>query len=296
MKVLVTGSNGFIGRYICDALTAAGHYVCGIGSSAAGRTGLAAYYSADISSQSMTEQAADELGQVDAVVHCAAHISYDDTDSRLMAVNVVGTQNIVSLAKRCGARKLVYCSGIPVIGVPAILPVAEDHPLSPTTMYHVSKLTGEYIMAASGIPNAILRIPAPVGLGMNRSSILPVLIRQCLENKPIQLYGTGSRVQNYLSVQDIARAARICAESDAEGCFHLAGDSLSNIALAQRCIALTHSSSEITFSGDPDPADHYVWEISGERAAQVLGFVPQTRIDETIMLLANSMESGRKTG
>lgn len=291
MRVLVTGSNGFIGSYVCGALAAAGHCVCGMGSGAKSRIDLTEYYSVDISSQGMVENAAAELGQLDAVIHCAAHISYDDTDSRLMAVNAAGTQNIVSLAKRCAAHKLVYCSSIPVIGVPTILPIAEDHPLAPNTMYHASKLAGEYITTASGIPTCILRIPSPVGLGMNRRSILPVLVGRCLENKPLQLYGTGSRVQNYLSVKDIAGAACICIETDAVGCFHLAGDSLSNLSLAQLCKTVTRSSAEIIFSGDPDPADHFKWDISGEKAAHVLGFVPHVRIEETITLLANSMQT-----
>ena len=288
MNILVTGCNGFIGGQVCRLLAESGHRVCGLGHAPVNRPELAEYYSADISSQDAVEAAAAQIGSLDAVVHCAAHISYDDADSRLMAVNAVGTQNIAALAKRCGASKLIYCSSAPVIGIPIARPVTEQHPLAPRTMYHVSKLAGEYAVRASGIKPVILRIPSPIGPGMNRKTFLPVVISSCLENRPVKLYGTGGRVQNYISVLDIARAVCLCVKNDAEGCFNLAGDSISNLSLAKLCRELLSSRSEIVFAGEPDPADDKAWEISGEKAAAQMGFSPSVGIEESILALARS--------
>lgn len=289
MRVLVTGCGGFIGGYVCRELKDAGHTVYGLGS----RRGqsdvrcLDEYYAADISSPAEAEAAAKALGKADAVIHCAAYISYDDTDSRTMQVNVVGTQNMVTLAKHMGAHKFIYCSSVPVIGVPTELPITEAHPLAPQTMYHVSKLAGEHIVNAAKLPSAILRIPSPVGPGMNPASILPVFVTRSLRNEPILLHGTGGRVQNYVSVMDVARAARLSLAESVNGCFNLSGDAISNLALAQLCREVLHAKSAIDFSGKPDPADKYVWDISGARAAQELGFTPRVGIEETIRMLAD---------
>lgn len=285
MNVLITGCNGFIGSYVCRMLMEYGHRVYGLGHNSESKLDLAEYYSADISSQSIVETIAARIGSLDAVIHCAAHISYDDADSRLMAVNAVGTQNIITLAKRCGVSKLIYCSSMPVIGVPMMRPVTEEHPLEPTTMYHVSKLAGEYAVKASGIKTVILRIPSPVGPGMSQKTFLPAVVSCCLKNVPIRLYGTGGRIQNYISALDIARAVCLSLNSNVEGCFNLSGDSISNLSLAKMCREISSSHSEIVFTGEPDPADGHVWEVSGEKAAEQMGFIPDVGIGESIAAL-----------
>ena len=293
MRVLVTGSQGSIGRYVTRALLDAGYEVLGLGRRPRRQEEPFAYFPADISRQEALEAIAGQIGALDAVVHCAAHISYDDADSRLMLVNAAGTQNVVTLAKRCGAGKVVYLSSIPVIGVPVLLPIAEDHPLAPKTMYHVSKLAGEYIVKASGLGHTILRIASPVGPGMSPKTILPTFLSRCLAQEPLSLHGTGGRIQNYISMLDVARAVVLSLDG-ADGCYHLAGDSISNRDLAELCKRATRSRSQIVLSGVPDPEDRCRWEVSGEKARIQLGFVPQVGIERTIrsMLRANGEGEG----
>ena len=284
-----------IGSYVCRMLMESGHRVYGLSHDTANKLDLAEYYSADISSQSIIEATAARIGSLDAVIHCAAHISYDDADSRLMAVNVVGTQNIITLAKRHGVSKLIYCSSLPVIGAPIMWPITEKHPLAPTTMYHVSKLAGEYVVKASGIKSVILRIPSPIGPGMNQKTFLPVVVSCCLNNIPIKLYGTGGRIQNYISVLDIARAVCLSLNSNVEGCFNLSGDSISNLSLAKMCREISFSHSEIIYTGEPDPADGQVWEVSGEKAAEQMGFIPSVGIADSIAALIKSHDRNEQS-
>lgn len=287
MKVLVTGSQGSVGRYVIRTLLDAGHEVLGLGRKPRQREEPFVYFSTDISQQDAVEAVARQSGALDAVVHCAAHISYDDADSQLMLVNAAGTQNIVTLAKQCGAGKVVYLSSIPVIGTPSILPIAEDHPLAPRTMYHVSKLTGEYIVRASGLGYTILRIASPVGPGMSPRTIVPVFLSRCLAQEPLFLHGSGGRIQNYISLLDVARAVLLSLNGE-DGCYHLAGDSLSNWDLAVLCKKITGSRSEILFSGQPDPEERNRWEVSGEKARAQLGFVPQVGIETSLRMMIDS--------
>jgi len=288
MRVLVTGCNGFIGGYVCQALIEAGHEVYGLGNRPESRYKLFGYYPADISEQNQMVTAAKKLHDVQVVIHCAAHISRDDADSRLMMVNAVGTQNIVTMAKSVGIKKLIYISSAPVIGSPVEIPITEEHPLAPKTMYHASKLAGEYIIKASGLDHVIFRVPSPIGVGMNPNTILPVFVFHSLKNEKISLMGQGGRAQNYISVFDIARAVLLSLNANASGVINLSGDCVSNIELAGLCIKITGSRSEITFSGLADPADREIWNLSGKKAADKLGFVPKVRLEETITQLAQA--------
>ncbi len=292
MRILVTGSNGFIGNYVGQTLAQSGHEVLGIDIASAAQDVFAGYYPVDITSKTDMESLSDTLGTLDAVVHCAAHINYDDTDSRLMQVNAVGTQNVVTLGKWVGCKRIIYCSSIAVIGIPKILPITEEHPLAPQTMYHVSKLAGEYIVQASGIPHTILRIPSPIGLGMNLRTILPAFVSRCVNGEDLILLGQGTRKQNYIAVQDISRAVRMALEGVHTNCYNLSSRLISNYDLACLCKTITHSCSVIAFSEQADPAEGQVWDISSELIRQELGFEPQIELESVIAELQKSLERG----
>lgn len=291
VRVLVTGANGFIGSYVCKELIRNGHEVVGLARTSKNRNGLAACYYVDIASEVEIRALAKQLGKIEAIIHCAAYLSYQDFDSRIMMVNAAGTQNVVTLAKQMGCKKLIYFSSAPVIGVPQIHPITEEHPLEPKTMYHVSKLAGEYIVRASGLSVVILRVPSPVGIGMNPRTILPTFVSCCMLGEDMILHGKGTRKQNYIGVQDIARAVALALSRDESVCYNLSGHLISNQKLALLCRETTGSSAKIVFSGQPDSADEQIWDISGQKIFQELGFVPQVSLKDSILELAN-MQKG----
>lgn len=288
MRVLVTGANGFIGRYVCKELTHAGHEVAGLVHRTDNEDGPAVRYHGDISSEREIYVLAEQLGKIDAIVHCAAYLSYQNFDSQIMMVNVVGTQNVVTLAKRTGCEKMIYFSSAPVIGIPEIHPITEEHPLAPKTMYHVSKLAGEYIAQASGLSVVILRIPSPVGIGMNPRTILPTFVSCCMQGMDMILQGKGTRRQNYIGVQDIAKAVVLALKREKTVCYNLSGHLISNQELALLCREAAGSSSNIVFSGLPDPADGQIWDISGQRIFRDLGFIPKVSLKDSVAELVNA--------
>lgn len=287
MNILLTGCNGFIGRYIAAKLLEAGHYVHGVGTAPLPCSPMTTYSQVDISSGEQFSIFRRKLEQIDILIHCAAYISYNDSDPKIMMVNAIGTHNLVEMAKAVGISKIVYCSSSGVIGYPVIHPITEDHPLHPTTVYHVSKLCGEYLVRASGIDYIIFRIPSPIGIGMNENTILPVLIKNCISKSDILLRGTGSRIQNYISIQDISTAILLAITSRECGNFNLSGECISNIALAELCKNIIKSESNIIVLNDDDPTDHYVWDLSPKLAENVLGFKSQISLSSTIGEIAN---------
>lgn len=290
MNVLVTGCNGFIGSYVCQELISRGHFVIGTDIMPDCRRPQATsrYISADITRAEFVAEVKKSAPPIDGIIHCAAYISYQNSDLRLTNVNVCGTHNILNAAEQFMVNSIVFVSSVPVIGVPESLPITEEHPVRPLKVYHATKLMGEMLLDIAredGVSVAHIRVPAPVGIGMNGNTIIPTFIKKCLANEPILLDGTGGRKQNYISASDIAAALISALELSCQGVFNIGNSLISNLDLAKLCKELTHSQSEILISGKPDPADHYTWDISVEKAERAFGFKPKISLEESILEL-----------
>lgn len=285
-KILITGADGFIGTYVTKHLLAQGHDVIALTNSEKLhiQSERLTFITADIRDEEFIKKVSQAIGGCQTVVHLAADIHVPG-DGRTIQVNCLGTYHVTVLANELKADKLIYMSSVPVIGKPTVVPVTEDHPLQPKTLYHITKLAGEGIVNQVGRPEMskiILRIPSPVGRGMRHNAFLYRIIEQCHEGQDILLYGAGGRVQNYIDVRDIAEAVRLSVDKEAEGVFLIAGESVSNLQMAEKCIACTNARVKIVFSGVEDAEESDRWEISVEKAKEVLGYVPRYALKETI--------------
>ena len=285
MKVLIIGVNGFIGQYLCKLLMKQ-HEIIGIGKSDKPKVVNIQYIQLDISNHFLCEKLKDIYPHVDIIVNVAACIDYNDFNEGIIYVNCLGSLHILQYASEAGCSKIINISSIPVIGKPVDLPVTEDHIVKPETMYHISKLTAEYIFAIAnkyGITTVSLRISSPVGCGMSKTTFLPTMIEQCRKNEMIKLHGTGSRRQNYVDVRDISIAVELAIEKNAVGIFNIASDrTYSNLEVVQLCKQLLNSSSEISYSGTEDPDDYVAWEISIDKAKEKLVYEPRYSLADTI--------------
>ncbi|MDD5859484.1 MAG: NAD(P)-dependent oxidoreductase [Eubacteriales bacterium] len=296
-SILVTGACGFIGSYVVRALLAGGSRVLAVDhgkdvrellrEASGGAESLPSERlrtaDLDLTDAEAVRAFAEAAPHVDAVIHLAASLSMTGDSS--LIVNCLGTNHVVELTNRLGAEQLIYMSSIPVIGTPEHIPVTESHPVAPKTVYHISKLAGEQMAAALTAPSVrtlIFRISSPIGVGMNPRNFLTFLIRQCRENEPVTLYGRGARVQNYIDVRDIADTLAKAVGTDAEGLYLLAGESASNLELAELVKRETGSWSDIVPSDRPDPEAADRWVISAEKAARDLGFSPKHTLADSV--------------
>ena len=206
-------------------------------------------------------------------------------------------RRLLRLLELCEEKRIgvfVQLSSLPVIGSPVQHPVTEEHPLKPPTVYHVTKHTQEllanYASYTFGLRTVSLRICSPVGYGVNPKTIFPVFVRKAMAGESITLFGQGTRKQTYIHVKDIAKAIELCILSEAQGVYNLASYNLiSNRELAEKCVALLHSDSEIVYSGDVDPMEGLCWDVSIEKLKKDTGFEPEVTIDEAILDLASEI-------
>jgi|TARA_B100001105_G_C22284038_1_gene396566 nucleoside-diphosphate-sugar epimerase len=211
MKVLVTGSEGLVGKAVCRALLANGHSFSGFDRTTSG----------DILDQKSLFHAA---GSCDSVIHSAALLGVPgQTPQQIMAVNLQGTWNLLLAAKNAGIDKLVFLSSVDVLGVfkgeriPDFLPLDESHPCYPGTGYAISKCLGEEMCRLFTQANAMtitcLRPPGVWDTSTYEWVVAERHKRPSFEWDPFWEYGA------FIDVRDLA-AACLSALKDSITGFH----------------------------------------------------------------------------
>ncbi|MDA9889194.1 NAD(P)-dependent oxidoreductase [Synechococcus sp. AH-224-G16] len=296
-RLLLTGYSGLVGRSLARILQTRGIYVVGLSRTQDASSCLTVpeAHTCDLSSQDEVLQFISNCEPCDYIVHLAANTKFSDSLIRLLSANCVATQSIVNIANRWKSRSLIYMSSLPLIGQPTQLPVTETHPVKPQTQYHISKYFGEKIILGnlhSSIKVAIFRITSPIGKELPKDKFLSYLVHYSILGLPIALHGTGSRTQNYLDLRDLAEAVSsfLFSSQCTREVFNIAGsDSISNICLAELCLNHLNSSSNILLSGLPDPDDHLCWQVSIDKARELLGYSPKYTFPDMIDLIAAEM-------
>jgi len=290
LKVLVTGASGHVGGAIARALDDGNHAVLGLArrenpSLPAGIRQYACDLAAD-----RVESLADRIPRCDAIVHAAACLQFDD-DEALVATNVGGTNTIARLAARWECSHLIYISTVAVYGRPGDAPLSESSATYPLNLYGATKLFGEHRVAMIGSETHALslRIPSPIGPGMDHGRLVGMFIDRALAGEPLTLHGAGGRKQNYLDARDVAQAVVSALDRSCRGVVLLGAQaSISNQDLAACIIETTGSASRTAFSGEPDPDEALDWSLDCRRAGEWLDWSPAYRLKDSIRDMAHA--------
>ena len=290
MNILITGINGFIGHNVCNWLRERGCYVIGVDLRPECRTECDEYICCNLASE-QTDTLLDNLkvDSIDALVHLAADMRQEPHTVEVVGNNCVGTQRLLTLCEDKKVPVYVQLSSLPVIGhIPTQHPITEAHPINPPTVYHVTKhmqeLLADFATRKFGLRTVSFRITAPVGEGVNPKTIFPIFVKKAVKGETITLFGKGNREQTYIHVYDIAQAIyKAILSENACGVYNLSSyNRLSNYDLAKKCVELTNSTSEIVFTGDPDPLDDVVWDVVLDKIKRDMGYEPVVSIEEAI--------------
>lgn len=289
MHILVTGSNGFIGGNVATYLRKKGHYVIGLGRRKYPivSENVDEYVSCDLQSDAVASIPRLVHTSINAVIHLAADMRKEPFCVEVISANCGGTQRLLEMCQQAGISVFLQLSSLPVIGYPQQHPITEEHPIHPYSVYHITKyaeeLLANYAYEYHHIRTASFRISAPIGIGCNPNTIFPTFVHKALHNEVIVLFGKGTRKQNYVYVKDIARCleSALCNDN-VHGVYNLTSNLLlSNKMLAEICISVLHSKSQIVYRGR-DSTDEYVWDASLMKLNKDAGYNPMTRIEEVI--------------
>ena len=233
--VLLTGRNGFTGRYVAAELEAAGYDVVGL--SDRPEPGGARSINANLLDREAVAAAVVAV-KPDVVLHLAAisFVAHGDV-SEIYEVNVVGTRNLLealtALEKK--PRIVVLASSANVYGNAEVEPITEETPPAPANDYAVSKLAMEYMarLWTDKLPIVITRPFNYTGVGQSEQFLIPKIIDHFRRGKRVIELGNTEVVREFGDVRDVARAyASIVKTQPLGGTFNICsgvGHSLADI-------------------------------------------------------------------
>ncbi len=214
LRILITGSSGFIGSKVTAALAAAGHRV----RAASRRPGIIAHpdnieWVRLPNLESVVDWDSLVAG-IDIVVHLAAiaHRSHADSPDYAKA-NRIATVNLVQACRRQGIKRLVFMSSIGAqAGSAADHLVTEIDEPRPITAYDRAKLAAEEEIRLSGVPFSILRPVIVYGPGAKAN--IALMVRIAALPLPIP-FGAFRNQRSLLSIDNLTQAIVLCLDDPA---------------------------------------------------------------------------------
>src|SRR5687768_15374826 len=183
-RVLVTGASGFIGSHLVDRLTASGAVLTSLHHIEDLQTGEAGVVHADLCAARAVLGATEGATTVFHLGAMASAAAAQASPHEAFRVNTLGTQNVLEAARLCGVKRVVLLSTAHVYGRPSRLPVTEDHPLKPASMYAATKLAADVTamgyFRSFGLPVTVLRPFNVYGPRQGAVAVIPEIIAQAI--------------------------------------------------------------------------------------------------------------------
>jgi len=248
-NILITGANGFIGKYLVKNFKCTGYTVLYGTTSRIRNTN---YYNFNNLYSDIDEILKNT--SIDIIIHLASiiPISFDKANIDLFIDNTKMMHNLSEFASKKKVKKFIYLSSFGSMNN-VIKYDIKDY-------YTLSKIMGEHIcsiMESKGIETASLRISSPFGEFNKKNNVLNMFIDSALLDKDINVYGRGEREQNFIYVGNINECIQRCIEYKVNGIYDLVNKSNINmISLAQVIVKLTNSKSKIVIGGKDDPLEN----------------------------------------
>ena len=295
MRILVTGGAGFLGSHLCERLLATGNEVLCLDNFFTGRKkNVQHLLSKPYFELIRHDVTLPILLEVDRIYHLAcpaSPIHYQYNAIKTIKANVLGTINMLGIAKRVKAR-ILFASTSEVYGDPAVHPQKEDYWGNVNTIgirscYDEGKRVAETLMMdyhrQNKVDVKIVRIFNTYGPRMlhDDGRVVSNFIIQALKGEDITVYGQGSQTRSFFYVDDLVDGmARMMECENFIGPVNLGNpDEYTILNFAKKIIAMTESKSRISYkplpSDDPRQRQPDI-TLAGEK----LGWKPNVSVDE----------------
>ncbi|MFQ5736522.1 MAG: UDP-glucuronic acid decarboxylase family protein [Thermodesulfobacteriota bacterium] len=268
-RILITGGAGFIGSHLSERLLKEGHEVICVDNFFTGRKENIAHLMDnplfELVRHDVIEPILLEVDQIYNLACPASPVHYQYNPVKTIKTNIMGTLNMLGLAKRVGAR-ILQASTSEVYGDPKVHPQPEGYwgntnPIGLRACYDEGKRCAETLMFAynrqNGVDIRVIRIFNTYGPRMleNDGRVVSNFIVQALRGEEITIYGDGSQTRSFCYVDDLVEGMiRMMENPDEIGPVNLGNPSeFTVLELATLVRELTGSSSGI--ANRPLPPD-----------------------------------------
>lgn len=291
LKVLITGGAGFIGSHLAEKLAGQGNKIIIYDNLLTGRPENLSQIShtfiqGDIRNLDLLTAAARNC---DIVFHLAALTSVTESMANMdeyLAVNLMGTINVLKAAKTGRVKKLIFASSAAVYGDSEELPKSESMRLAPKSPYAITKIDGEYYCNLFndfyGLPTVCARFFNVFGERQAEdspySAAIPIFISKAIQNEEISIYGDGTQTRDLVYVKNLVKALLLLMDRGT-GVYNIgSGQTIDINSLVRKIIQIVNGK----------PAIRYIPERSGEikhscaciEKLNALGFQPDFSLEE----------------
>ena len=287
--VLVTGAAGLLGRTVRARLEAEGTMVIAtdLVEDGAGKRPLLQADLTDIHRL----HAITSGRPLDGIVHCGAFSGPMvglDNPYRLVAVNVMGTVNLLELARIRGVRRLVCCSSTSAYGDTPPAPVTEDVALHPGSVYGATKAAIEPLVEGyarqHGVDGVSLRLSWIYGPGRTTDCVIRSMITHTLQGQPMRLGWGADFPRQFLHVDDAARALVLALRAPvlSRRTYNVTGERIVTLGELAGIVGKLLPAADIRVEPGPDPLDDRQAEFDTRAARRDLGFRPEITLEAGI--------------
>jgi UDP-glucuronate 4-epimerase len=296
-QYLVTGAAGFIAARVTEVLLDAGHTVVGIDNlndaydvrikqwrlnRLTGRERFT-FYRMDISDRQAVAALSAEHATFDAVVHLAARAGVRQSVKdpwTFYESNLMGTLNLLELARRQGIPKFVIASTSSIYGANAPLPTPETHDSNhPLQQYAASKKAAEVLCytyhALYSIDVSVVRYFTVYGPAGRPDLAIFRFVQWISEGRPVKINGDGEQSRGFTYIDDIARGTILALQPLGYEIINLGGHETITINNLVALIENLTNKKALVVHGPPNPADMLANWANVEKARQLLGWQPQ---------------------
>ncbi len=217
MRIIVTGGAGFLGSHLCERLLSEGHHVVCVDNFFTGRPvnirTLIDHERFRLIRHDVCDPITLEGDQIYNLACPASPIHYQYNPVKTVKANVMGTLNMLALARRTRAR-ILQASTSEIYGDPTVHPQPESYrgsvnPIGPRACYDEGKRVAETLMMdyhrQHGVDTRIVRIFNTYGPRMseNDGRVISNFIVQALRGEQLTLYGQGQQTRSFCYVDDL---------------------------------------------------------------------------------------------
>ena len=289
MRCLVTGGAGFLGSHLCERLLNDGHEVICLDNYFTGRLmnvdHLRDNHRFELIRHDVTEPILLEVDRIFNLACPASPIHYQFNPVKTIKTSVMGSINMLGMAKRVKAR-ILQASTSEVYGDPAIHPQTEDYwgnvnPIGIRSCYDEGKRVAETLFMdyhrQNNVDIRIVRIFNTYGprMLMNDGRVVSNFIVQALKGDDITIYGDGSQTRSFCYVDDLIEGfVRMMNQDKIIGPVNIGNPGeFTMLELAKEVLDLTGSKSKIVYKPLPGD-DPKMRRPNIELAKSALGWEP----------------------
>ncbi|CAM6095263.1 unnamed protein product [Calypogeia fissa] len=299
LRIVVTGGAGFVGSHLVDRLMERGDSVIVIDNFFTGRKGNLQRHFGNPRFELIRHDVVEPiLLEVDQIYHLACPASpvhYKHNPVKTIKTNVVGTLNMLGLAKRVGARFLLTSTS-EVYGDPLEHPQKEEYwgnvnPIGVRSCYDEGKRTAETLTMdyhrGAQVEVRIARIFNTYGprMCLDDGRVVSNFVAQALRKEPMTVYGDGKQTRSFQYVSDLVDGLMRLMDGDHIGPFNLGNPGeFTMLELAAVVKEVIDPEAKIVFKDNTED-DPHMRKPDISKAKQYLGWEPKISLKDGLPLM-----------